>query len=126
MLVKSLAPTVAVMNNGPRKGTSASALAALMATPAANAIYQIHENVRADHENNTAQERIANLGDLGDGCAANYIKCTVAADGLSYSISIPARHFRQTYQTRLHKRERPSIALDDPKGRQSPAPSSPR
>ena len=97
VFVHSLAPTVAVMNNGPKKGTGASSVAALKSSPGIQVMYQVHKNVRADAGNNTADEFIANHDEV---CAANYIKMAVAPDGKSYTISIPATGHTRTYQTR--------------------------
>ena len=97
VFVHSLAPTVSVMNNGPRKGTGASTLAALKTSPGLQAMYQLHKNVRDDAENNTADECIANLA---ENCDAHYLKMTVAPDAKTYTISIPATGHARTFQTR--------------------------
>jgi len=100
ILIKTLSPTVSVMNNGPRKGASQTALDSLKATTTVSAMYQVHENVRADSENNTAREQIANHGDLGEKCEAHYIKCSVARTGNSYTMAVPAREHTRTFKVR--------------------------
>ncbi|MEO5804601.1 MAG: hypothetical protein ABIR24_13825, partial [Verrucomicrobiota bacterium] len=97
LLIHSLAPTVSVMNNGPRKGTSITAIDALKSSPGIQAMYQVHKNIRDDRENNTADELIANLDEK---CAANYTKLSVEPSGKSYTISIPATEHKSTFQTR--------------------------
>jgi competence protein ComEC len=100
VLIQSLAPTVSVMNNGPRKGTSKVAIDALKSTPSVKAMYQVHENVREDHENNTAMEAIANHGDLADRCEGHYVHCSVSADGSKYTISVPSTKHSRNFETR--------------------------
>ena len=97
VFVYSLAPTISVMNNGPKKGTGAATVATLKSSPGLQAMYQVHKNVRPDSENNTADEFIANADEA---CTANYIKLTVASDGKSYTVSIPATGHKRTFQTR--------------------------
>lgn len=97
VLVHSLAPTVSVMNNGPKKGTGAATIATLKSSPGLQAMYQLHKNIRPDVENNTADEFIANTDDK---CAANYLKLTVAPDGQTYTVAIPATGHTRTYQTK--------------------------
>lgn len=101
LLVRSLAPTVAVFNNGPRKGTSQSAMDALKAVPGLQAMYQVHENMReADRHNNTSPEMIANHGDLGDGCVGHHLKCSVSADAKTYTMFVPSRSHAREFTTR--------------------------
>jgi len=97
LLVRTLAPTVSVMSNGTGKGCGGETFATLKGTPSIQAMYQIHRNLRADSENNTGNEFIANLEAK---CAGNYIKLSVVPDGRSYTVSIPANHHTAIYRTR--------------------------
>ena len=104
VLIHSLAPTVAVMNNGPTKGTAPVTVQGLRSSPGIQAIYQVHRNVRPGEEpNNTADEYIANMGSDSGKCPANLIRMSVAPDGRSYTIEIAARNRKRTYATRLDK-----------------------
>lgn len=100
ILIRSLQPTVSVMNNGPRKGTSKSAMDALKSTPTIQAMYQVHENVRDDHENTADKTMIANHGDQAEGCAGHHIHCTVSADAKSYTVEVPSQKQVRKFQTR--------------------------
>lgn len=95
LLVHSLAPTVSVMNNGPRKGTAPATVETLRKSPGLQAMYQVHKNLRDDA--NTADEFIANQPEKCDG---HHLKLSVAADGRSYSMRIPATGHARTFQTR--------------------------
>jgi competence protein ComEC len=101
-LIHSISPTVAVFNNGPRKGTSQTAMDALHSTPSVKAIYQVHENMRDDRHNNTQLERIANHGDKAAGCSGHYIHCRVKADGSSYLMRVPSQQHEHAFETRNH------------------------
>src|SRR2546421_13040084 len=98
LLIRSLSPTISVMNNGPTKGCQPETFAALKSAPSIQTMYQMHRNVRPDTEHNTANELIANLEEK---CAGNYLKLSVAADGKSYVVTIPASGHRRTFQTKL-------------------------
>lgn len=101
ILIRGLAPTVAVMNNGPRKGGQAGTLAALKATKSIQAVYQLHKSMNVPAEANAPDDHIANLEEAkpADKCSANIIKLSVAPDGKSYTISIPANGHSHTYPT---------------------------
>ena len=76
-LLQTLRPTVAVMNNGPRKGGEAGTLKALATLRGLQALYQVHRSLRVS-DGNTKPDRIAN--DTED-CAAHFIKLSVDPDG---------------------------------------------
>ena len=102
LLIRSLQPTVSVMNNGPKKGTSASAMAALKSTPTIQAMYQVHENIREDAENTTDKSYIANHGDLAEACLAHPIHCKVSADAKSFTVEVPSQTHSRTFAVRAH------------------------
>ncbi len=97
LLVRALSPTVTVMSNGTSKGCQPETFATLIAVPSIQARYQIHRNLRADSENNTSDEYIANQAAKCDG---NYIKLSVASDGRSYTFSIPATGHERKFKTK--------------------------
>lgn len=98
LLIHSLAPTISVMNNGARKGTSRSTIEALKSSPGLQAMYQLHKNLRSDVEDNTADELIANLKEKCDG---NFIKLSVDPTGKAYTVTIPATGYTRTFTTRI-------------------------
>ncbi|HEX4946461.1 MAG TPA: MBL fold metallo-hydrolase [Blastocatellia bacterium] len=61
VLLKSISPTVAIMNNGPKKGGSANTVKWLRELPSLQALYQVHRNVATSDADNTTPEFIANL-----------------------------------------------------------------
>lgn len=102
VLVKALAPTVAIMNNGHRKGCDPETFATLKSVESLQSIFQVHRNLRADGDiNNTSDEFIANTTHERE-CRGNGIELHVSADASSYEVAIPATNTQKTYQTRRH------------------------
>jgi beta-lactamase superfamily II metal-dependent hydrolase len=97
VLIKSVAPRVAIFNNGPRKGGHPDVTKALKSVPGLEAIWQLHRNVTVGAEDNTAPERIANME---ENCKAEFIKVSVAADSKSYTVQIGKDGKPTTYQTK--------------------------
>jgi len=100
MLIQSLQPTVSVMNNGPKKGTSKSAMDALKSVPTLQAMYQVHENIRDDGENTTDKSMIANRSGAADSCEAHHLHCKVSADAKNYTLNVPSSGHSKTFKTR--------------------------
>ena len=96
VLLKNLAPTVSIMNNGATKGCGPETINTLRHIPSLQAAYQIHKNIRADSTFNTQEPYIANLK---KDCKANFISLEVAPDGNTYTVSIPATGHQQSYHT---------------------------
>jgi competence protein ComEC len=97
VLVKSLAPTVTVVNNGPKKGGDKGAFATLKATPSIKTIYQVHKNVRTGPELNTDPKLTANLD---ENCQGNHIKLSVEPNGKKYALYVPSTNHEESYETR--------------------------
>jgi beta-lactamase superfamily II metal-dependent hydrolase len=85
VVLKTLQPTVAVMNNGSRKGGSADVVKNLKALPSLQALYQVHRNVATTPEDNAAPELIANLDASPD--AGHSIVAEVDRTAQSFTIT---------------------------------------
>ena len=97
-VLKSLQPTVAMMNNGVTKGCMPDVFATIQSVKSIEAMYQVHENERPDGKtNNVADEYIANRG---KDCAGNFIHLSVDPQAKTYTISIPANKHSRTFKTK--------------------------
>ena len=85
VVLKTLQPTVAVMNNGARKGGSAEVVRNLKALPSLKAFYMGHRNIATTPDDNTAPELIANLEQTPD--AAHAIVASVDQSGRFYTVT---------------------------------------
>jgi competence protein ComEC len=97
VLLQTLAPTLVVFNNGPRKGGEPASFAAASAVPSVKAIYELHRNVR-DGAPNTEEEKIANRDEA---CAGSYITLSVEPQGRTFVVSVPSTGHRKSYATRV-------------------------
>ncbi|HRI14467.1 MAG TPA: MBL fold metallo-hydrolase [Verrucomicrobiota bacterium] len=95
-LLQALAPSVAVFNNGPRKGCMPEVVNNLRTLPSLQAVYQVHRNL-GNLDVNAPREQCANDGEAG----GNYLKLSVAPDGRSYVVTVPSTGHRRTFATRL-------------------------
>ena len=117
VVVHGLAPRVAVMNNGTRKGGSVQALQILHASPGLEDLWQLHWSYHGGTEHNAPGAFIANVGDpatrarvltevapgteRGDPehAPAYLIKVSAGADG-SFTVTNTRNGFRKTYAAR--------------------------
>ena len=94
-----LRPTVAVVNNGPRKGGTPESLAVLQSSAEVGDAWQLHRTLTDDAANNTDEALIANLTEEDD-CEGHWIKATVQPDGLGWSMTNGRTGYSRTYQSR--------------------------
>ena len=97
-LAAVLQPTVAVVNNGPRKGGTPESLAVAQGTAEVGDVWQSHRTLTDDAANNTEEALIANLTEEDD-CEGHWIKATVAPDGRSWSMTNGRTGYSRTYQS---------------------------
>jgi competence protein ComEC len=86
VLLASVRPQVALVNNGPKKGGELETLQRLKAIPSLEAVYQLHRNLTLKAEQDSATDMIANLSDSED-CQGNFIEVAVAPGGGSYTVN---------------------------------------
>lgn len=100
VLIKTIKPRVAIMNNGHTKGCGPVTFATLTSTPSIEAIYQVHKNLRPDgKDNNTEAGNIANVTEK-DNCTAHPVLLEVSPDGNSYTVSVPSTGHSATYSAK--------------------------
>jgi beta-lactamase superfamily II metal-dependent hydrolase len=95
-LVRTVAPTVAIMNNGPRKGGDAATVKLLKSIPSIQATYQLHKNAATTAAENTEPELIANAEAAG----GQFIHVVVAEDGGQFRVQIGASGPARTFAAR--------------------------
>ena len=77
-LVHGIAPRVAIMDNGEKKGGSPKAWDVVKSAPGLEDFWQLHYSAEGGNEHNVAPEFIANLQGRDQG---NYLKLTAETDG---------------------------------------------
>ncbi|WP_435007088.1 ComEC/Rec2 family competence protein [Tundrisphaera lichenicola] len=95
-LVRTIAPTVAIMNNGPRKGGSPATVKLLRSIPSIEAFYQLHKNAATSPEENTDPALIANADKAG----GQFIRVSIEPDGSSYTVQIGEDGARRSFKSK--------------------------
>jgi len=95
-LTWALQPTVAVGNNGPRKGGSPASYAVVRDTPGLEDVWQLHRAMGADDAGNTDPRLIANLTEE-DGCLGYWLKATVQPEGRSWTMTNGRTGYSRNY-----------------------------
>jgi beta-lactamase superfamily II metal-dependent hydrolase len=95
-LVKTIAPTVAIMDNGPRKGGAAATVKLLKSLPSLKAAYQLHKNAATGPEDNTDPSLIANADPKG----GQFVRVLVEPDGSRFTVQIGEDGPKQTFESR--------------------------
>jgi competence protein ComEC len=95
-LVCTIAPTVAIMNNGPTKGGAPATVRLLKSIPSIQALYQLHKNAETGPEDNTDPVYIANTDPEG----GQFIHVAVTPDGARYTVQIGTDGAKREFETK--------------------------
>lgn len=96
ILLKTIAPTISVMNNGARKGGSAETVKRLKSIPSIQAAYQLHKNSTTSDDENTDPKLIANSDPEG----GEFVQIRVEPDGSAFSVRIGEKGEAKTFESR--------------------------
>jgi competence protein ComEC len=87
-----------VVNNGVTKGNNPQMFATLQETKSIQAVYQMHKTLREDgSSHNVGDDFIANHAKE---CKGEHIQLTVATDGKTYQVKVPATGHTKTYNSK--------------------------
>jgi beta-lactamase superfamily II metal-dependent hydrolase len=95
-IVHALAPRVAIMNNGARKGASPSAWQVVRSSPGLEDLWQVHFAVAGGKENNATELMIANLEEK---CQGKGIAVTAKENG-EFTVTNEGSGHSKTYKRR--------------------------
>ena len=95
-LVQTVAPIVAIMNNGPRKGGAPATVKLLKSIPSIQAAYQLHKNAATSKDENTDAALIANKEAAG----GELIRVRVTPDGSKFTVQVGERGPERTFESR--------------------------
>jgi competence protein ComEC len=101
LLISTLSPTVAFMNNGPKKGCEPNTVAALRSMPSIQAIYQLHRNLKPGQEQDNVADAQYITNEKED-CDGNFVKLSVDPAAKTYTVSIPANKHGRTFEVHKH------------------------
>jgi beta-lactamase superfamily II metal-dependent hydrolase len=94
----AMAPTVAVMNNGPTKGAGAVAVETVLRSPGLEDLWSLHLALGNDAAHNAQEPLTANLGETA-GCEGAWIRARVT-DGGSYVVTNSRNGRSKTYRVK--------------------------
>jgi len=93
--LQSIKPTVAIMNNGPRKGGEPNTFKWLREVPTIKDLWALHRNVASTAEQNALPDFVANPEEQND--AANMIRVSVDAPKKIFTVTNDRNGLSRTY-----------------------------
>lgn len=93
-LVAAVAPTIAVIDNGAKKGGAPAVYKLLRQTPSIKDVYQLHRNVGTTLADNAPPELTANDDEA---CKGEWIRLRVDPPAKSYEVEVHGKGTKRTY-----------------------------
>jgi beta-lactamase superfamily II metal-dependent hydrolase len=97
VLLQAVAPAVAIMNNGARKGGKPEVYRRLKAVASIRDVYQVHRNVESGPDDNAPPPFVAN--DEAE-CRGQWVRLVVDPAAQTYTVEVPSKGTRRTYEVR--------------------------
>jgi competence protein ComEC len=98
VLIQTVHPTVAIMDNGPAKGVDPETYARLKSVASIKDIWQLHRNLASTDRDNAPEPLTANLA-AESNCTGNWIKVAVSSDSKQYQVTNSRNGNRRAYST---------------------------
>jgi beta-lactamase superfamily II metal-dependent hydrolase len=96
-LLAALQPTVAVIDNGAKKGGVAATYHRLKEVSSIKDVFQLHRNIATTAADNAPPEFVANDDEK---CSGEGISLSVEPSGKSYTVEVPSKKTKRTYATK--------------------------
>src|SRR5206468_12011791 len=93
-LIHAIAPRVAIMNNGARKGGVSAVWQTVHDTPGLQDFWQVHFSVEGGKEHNSPDMFIANVD---ENCEGKWLKLTAQKDG-TFTVNNSRNKYEKTYK----------------------------
>ena len=93
-LLKAVRPTVAIMNNGAKKGGKKEVYQWLRETPELKDLFQVHRSIKNGPEGNASPELTANDEEK---CEGHGIALHVAPGGKTYTVEVKSKKTKREY-----------------------------
>ncbi len=96
VVLRTIQPTVAIMNNGPHKGGSPATVKLLRSISSIQAAYQLHRNAQTAPSENTEAALIANTDPAG----GQFIHVSVEPDGSRFTVQIGTDGLKREFMSK--------------------------
>jgi len=98
VLIQTVRPTVAIMNNGPAKGGDPETYARLKSVGSIKDIWQLHRNLSSKDTDNAPEPFVANIV-AEQNCSGNWIRVRVGPNSASYEVTNGRNGNRRVYRS---------------------------